>query len=154
MGSHMVSFKAASYQQKSLLDHCFNGNLDGKLSMSEPMFFDLTSCFLAQGTIAVYRLSVMYHTTTSWTSTGPGTLNSSGAKAAFYIFHVFPEWLASVVLFSTSVRKAFGTGLVGDYRFRDETPAERQTRLEKEAKKAEKKKEKFGTYEMTIERKV
>lgn len=106
------------------------------------------------GTIAVYRLSVMYHTTTSWTSTGPGTLNSSGAKAAFYIFHVLPEWLASVALFSTSVRKAFGTGLAGDWRFRDETPAERQTRLEKEAKKAEKKKETMGSYEMTIEPKV
>lgn len=107
------------------------------------------------GTIAIYRLSVMYHTTTSWTSTGPGTLNSSGAKAAFYIFHVLPEWLASVALFSTSIRKAFGTGLVGDYRFKDETPAERQTRLEKEAKKAEKKKEKSGFYEMpSIEPKV
>lgn len=92
----------------------------------------------------------MYHTTTSWTSTGPGTLNSSGAKAAFYVFHVLPEWLASVALFSTSVRKAFGTGLAGDWRFRDETPAEGQSRLEKEAKKAEKKNEKSGSYEVTI----
>jgi len=91
--------------------------------------------------ISIYRLSVMYNWTDSesFLSTGPNTLNSSGAKAAFYILHALPEWLATVLLFSTNVRMVFGTGLFGDWRRRDETAEERAKREEKERRKAEKK---------------
>ena len=83
----------------------------------------------------------MYHWTDleSFLSTGPNTLNGSGAKAAFYILHALPEWLATVVLFSTNVRMVFGTGVWGDWRRKDETAEQRAKREEKERKKAEKK---------------
>jgi len=68
---------------------------------------------------------------------GPNPLDSSTAKAMFYIFHMLPEWLAVLVLFSVNVRKTFGTALCGDIRWRDETPKEK--RLAGRAKKEEKK---------------
>jgi hypothetical protein len=70
---------------------------------------------------------------------GPDPLNSSSAKALFYIFHVLPEWLAICILFSENVRKTFGTGLFGDWRGKDETEAEKTKRLAKRAAKEEKK---------------
>jgi len=73
--------------------------------------------------------------------TDPSPLNTPRGKAAFYILHVLPEWLASVTLFSVNVRKYFGTGPFGDYRFRDETEKEKEKRLKREAKKAEKKRD-------------
>ena len=94
-----------------------------------------------QATISIYRLAVMYHWTTrdSIFATGPDTLNSPGAKAAFYILHAFPEWLASLVLFSTNVRMVFGTGMFGDWRRKDETAEQRAKREEKERQKSERK---------------
>ena len=71
---------------------------------------------------------------------GPNPLDTSSAKALFYIFHMLPEWLAILILFSVNVRKTFGTALVGDFRWRDETPAEKQKRLARRAKKEEQKK--------------
>jgi hypothetical protein len=65
----------------------------------------------------------------------PDALNTPRAKAAFYILHVLPEWLASVILFGYNIRKSFGTGLKGDWRSQDETEKQRVKRLEKEAKK-------------------
>jgi len=70
---------------------------------------------------------------------GPNPLDSSTAKAMFYIFHVLPEWLAALFLFSVNVRKTFGTALFGDWRWRDETPKEKEKRLARRAKKEEKK---------------
>ena len=83
----------------------------------------------------------MYHWTTrsSIFSTGPDTLNSPGAKAAFYILHSLPEWLASLVIFSTNVRMVSGTGLFGDWRLMDETAEKRAKREEKERIKIERK---------------
>lgn len=78
----------------------------------------------------------MKHRVTSLAS--PDPLNSSGNKAAFYILHALPEWLITVVLVGYNLRKTFGTGPWGDYRWRDETEKEKQQRLEKEAKKREK----------------
>ena len=69
--------------------------------------------------------------TTSLAIVGP--LDTISAKAAFYIFHVLPEWLATLVLFGDNTRKTFGTGLFGDYRIRDETEGQRQKREMKEA---------------------
>jgi len=83
--------------------------------------------------IGIYRLSVMGNRTTSLSA--PDALNTPRAKAAFYILHVLPEWLASVILFGNNIRKSFGTGLTGDWRYQDETEKQRVKRLEKEAKK-------------------
>ena len=84
----------------------------------------------------------MRHRTTSLTA--PSVLNSPGNKAAFYILHVLPEWLTTVVLFAYNVRKTFGTGPWGDWRWKDETEKEKQKRLKKEAKKREKAAKKGG----------
>jgi len=69
---------------------------------------------------------------------GPNPLDSSSAKATFYIFHMFPEWLVILFLYSVNVRKTFGTGLWGD-RLRDETDKQKKKRLAKRAAKEEKK---------------
>lgn len=98
----------------------------------------LSVCTLVTIT-AIYRLSVMYNMTDSPLSVGPHSLNSPGAKACFYVFHILPEWLASLILFSTNLRQLFGTGPFGDLRKVDETEERRKKRLEKEKKKAEKK---------------
>ena len=90
--------------------------------------------------IGTYRLSVMWLKTTSLTA--PSPLNSSSSKALFYIFHVLPEWLASLILFGENIRKTFGTGLVGDWRLWDETEKERVRRLARVAKREAKRKEK------------
>ncbi|KAF9476866.1 hypothetical protein BDN70DRAFT_881858 [Pholiota conissans] len=84
--------------------------------------------------IAIYRLTVMGQRTTSLEMVGP--LDTTGAKAAFYIFHVLPEWLAALVLFGGNTRQTFGAGMFGDYRLRDETEAQKQKRETKEAEKA------------------
>ena len=65
----------------------------------------------------------------------PSPLNTPRSKAAFYIFHVFPEWLASLIIFGNNIRKTFGTGFWGDKRLWDETEREREERLKREAKR-------------------
>jgi len=72
--------------------------------------------------------------------TGPNPLNSSSAKTLFYTFHVLPEWLAVCILFSENVRKTFGTGMLGDWRIKDETEKQKTKRLAKEAAEEAKKK--------------
>ena len=62
-------------------------------------------------------------------------LDTTSAKAAFYVFHVLPEWLASLILFANNMRKTFGSGPFGDWRVRDETEKQRKKREAKEAKK-------------------
>jgi hypothetical protein len=74
----------------------------------------------------------MGNTTDSLQSTAPGSLNSHGDKAGFYIFHVLLEWLSIVLLFAFNSRQEFNTGLIGDWRYRDETPKELKKRLEQE----------------------
>ena len=64
-------------------------------------------------------------------------MNTPGGKAAFYVCHVLPEWLASLTLFADNIRKTFGTGLVGDYRLRDETENEKKSRLARVARRRE-----------------
>lgn len=79
----------------------------------------------------------MFNTSNSLLSMAPGTLNSPGAKACFYIFHVLPEWMSILILMSVNVRKTLGTGMSGDWRSRDETEKEKIEREAKEAKKIE-----------------
>jgi len=101
--------------------------------------------------ISCYRLVVMPMKVTSLSE--PGGLNSPGGKAAFYVCHVLPEWLASLTLFADNIRKTFGTGLVGDYRFRDETEKEKKSRLAKIARRKERKANKTNTAIELVEKK-
>jgi len=82
--------------------------------------------------------------------TDPSSLNTSAGKAAFYILHVLPEWLASVTLFAENIRKTFGTGLGGDYRARDETPSEKEKRHAAYENRRNKKAAKEAAYEMDV----
>jgi len=76
----------------------------------------------------------MHYRIDSWR--GPSPLDSSSAKAIFYLFHVLPEWLAILVLLSVNVRKTFGTGSFGDIPWDDTTmPFEKEKRLAKQAAK-------------------
>ncbi|KAF8812920.1 hypothetical protein BYT27DRAFT_7182151 [Phlegmacium glaucopus] len=88
-------------------------------------------------TVGIYRLSVMQIKTTSLSA--PSVLNTPRAKAAFYIFHVLPEWLASSILFGVNIRKTLGTGMWGDWRSKDETEKQRAKREKREAKRKNKK---------------
>jgi len=90
-------------------------------------------------TVGIYRLSVMRFNTTSLSA--PSPLNTPRSKAAFYIFHVLPEWLASLIIFGNNIRKTFGTGFLGDKRLWDETETERVERLKQEAKREAKRQE-------------
>jgi hypothetical protein len=72
---------------------------------------------------------------TKVTSLTESKLNRPGEKAAFYIFHILPEWLATVVLLVDNIRKTFGTGLAGDWRFKDETGREKKKRIASEEKR-------------------
>jgi hypothetical protein len=83
--------------------------------------------------MAIYRLAIMWRRTVSLAAFS--SLDTSSAKAAFYIFHVLPEWLVTLILFGDNARKTFGTGLFGDWRIRDESDKERQKREMKEAEK-------------------
>jgi len=73
----------------------------------------------------IYRLGILWTETTSLISTAPGSQNTPGEKAAFYILHIVPEWISVLVLLSCNVRDVFGTGMFGDTRFRDETEREK-----------------------------
>jgi hypothetical protein len=85
----------------------------------------------------IYRLSVMHNTTTSLTSTSSGSQNTPAEKAAFYIFHIIPEWMSVLILLSCNVRDIFGTGMFGDNRARDESQREKEAREAKELYKTE-----------------
>ena len=73
----------------------------------------------------------------------PSPLNTPRSKAAFYTFHVLPEWVASLIIFGINTRKTFGTGFVGDKRLWDETEKERVKRLKQEAKREAKRQAKL-----------
>lgn len=96
----------------------------------------ITTTNILQCVIAIYRMSVMPRKVTSLAAT---RMNTPGEKAAFYIFHILPEWLASVVLFVDNIRKTFGTGIAGDLRFKDETDKEKKKRIASEEKRKAKK---------------
>ncbi|OBZ66682.1 hypothetical protein A0H81_13116 [Grifola frondosa] len=60
--------------------------------------------------VIVYRLVVMRCETTALLSTAPGSLNGASSKATFYVFHMAPEWVCSVLLLSVNMRARFGPG--------------------------------------------
>ena len=69
--------------------------------------------------MGIYRLIVISHSTTSLLLTGPGTHNTPSDKAAFYVLHVSPEFVATAILVSLNAHRVFGTGPWGDLRVRD-----------------------------------
>ena len=75
--------------------------------------------FFPQSIVGIYRITVISHSTTSLFSTAPGAQNSSGEKAAFYVLHVAPEFVATAILVSLNAHRVFGTGPWGDLRVRD-----------------------------------
>ncbi|KAM5543024.1 hypothetical protein V8D89_003408 [Ganoderma adspersum] len=80
----------------------------------------LVACLLS--VVGIYRITVISHSTTSLFSTAPGSPNSPGEKAAFYVLHVAPEFVATAILVSLNARRVFGTGPWGDLRVRDPKP--------------------------------
>lgn len=102
---------------------------------------------------AIYRLIVMWNTTSTLDTVPPGSLvssspwntstataersslNSASTKATFYIFHLLPEWCIAAILASFDFREMFQTGQLADSRWRDETMEEREKRERKEREK-------------------
>jgi hypothetical protein len=76
----------------------------------------------------------MNNTTTSLASTAPGSLNTPGAKAAFYIFHIAPEWISVLLLLLFNLRDIFGIGVFGS-RARDQRKSEKEAKGAKETHK-------------------
>ncbi|KAG9019006.1 hypothetical protein FRB90_007386 [Tulasnella sp. 427] len=53
--------------------------------------------------------------------TNPSSLSSPISKACFYVFHIAPEFLVVVTLSVLDIRKAFNTGIHGDWRWSDKS---------------------------------
>lgn len=52
--------------------------------------------------------------TTSLLSTEPGSQNTPGEKAAFYVLQSTPEFVAAALLTCINIKEMFGTGVWGD----------------------------------------
>ncbi|KAH6902478.1 hypothetical protein BKA70DRAFT_1229115 [Coprinopsis sp. MPI-PUGE-AT-0042] len=102
--------------------------------------------------VASYRLSATKNKTAALGSMEPGSLNTVSSKILFYIFHAAPEWLVSAIVLSINVRKTFGTGPFGDWRGVDESPAQKERRLQHEAKRAAKREAKTGTEPIELQK--
>ena len=85
----------------------------------------------------MYRITVLTHSTTSLLATGPGTQNTPGAKAAFYVFHVAPEFLSAAVLMALNARRVFGTGPWGARLAEDPKPKTAEELEKERVKKAQ-----------------
>lgn len=83
------------------------------------LIFVISAC---NASSAVFRLAFMYHRTTSLTSTAPGSGNTLSEKTAFYVFHMFSDWLACFMLLVPNIRAIFDTGMWGDWRSKDPPP--------------------------------
>ncbi len=62
-----------------------------------------------QTVVGVYRLIVMGSETENLLAS-TGGLNSNQSKAAFYVFHIAPEWLAIAIVLGVNVREHFVLG--------------------------------------------
>lgn len=56
----------------------------------------------------------MHHWTNSLVATVPGSQNTNGDKAAFYIFQAAPEVFTSGALLAINIKDMFNTGFWGD----------------------------------------
>ena len=63
-----------------------------------------------QAIVSVYRLVVMGDTIPDFLYTGPGSQESTTAKALFYVFHCLPEWMGAALLVVPNTRKCFNSG--------------------------------------------
>jgi hypothetical protein len=77
----------------------------------------------------------MAQRTTAYYSYENSAQNGVRDKALFHIIDVLPEWLAVFMCLCIDVRKVFQTGVDGDTRWWDETPAEKEKRLLREKEK-------------------
>lgn len=66
-----------------------------------------------QNIVTIYRFAVLPATTASLTSTSTDSLNTTGDKAAFYVFHAAPELISAGTLMFIDVKKMFGLSLWG-----------------------------------------
>ena len=85
----------------------------------------------------IYRLVVMRDTIPELLYTGPGSQQSTAARACFYIFHALPEWLGSALLVVPNTRQKFQTGVWGDWRAYDGQKGCTAARKEANEKKQE-----------------
>ncbi|KAJ6626898.1 hypothetical protein B0H10DRAFT_1997091 [Mycena sp. CBHHK59/15] len=103
----------------------------------------------------IYRLVVMHSTTADLTALDHQALNTRADKAAFYVFHILPEWTVVAMMCIFNVKDTLQTGMMGDARWRDETPKERAKRerkaIEKERMRAKKVNNKADSFEMSKE---
>jgi len=67
-----------------------------------------------QDILFIYRIITLQHTETSLTATGPGTLTSKGAKAAFYLLQSTIELCVEAFLLVSPMRQLYGVGRWGD----------------------------------------
>jgi hypothetical protein len=89
----------------------------------------------------IYRLIVMHSTTSNINSPDHQSLNTLSDKAAFYVVHLLPEYLVTLMMCAFNVKEICQTGFKGDDRWRDETPKQREKREKKERERAMKKAE-------------
>lgn len=71
--------------------------------------------------IPIYQLVIRRDQTTSLTSTAPGSQNTPGEKALFYVLQIAPEYVCLASLLSVNMKSMFGTGMWGD-RLKDPKP--------------------------------
>ncbi|KAK7064619.1 hypothetical protein R3P38DRAFT_2825564 [Favolaschia claudopus] len=95
----------------------------------------------------IYRLVVMHHTTPDIHAPGHQALNTTGDKAAFYVVHLLPELIVVALLCVVNVKDVCQTDFMGDVRYWDETPEEKEKRERKERDKALKAAKKKGLEE-------
>ena len=71
--------------------------------------------------IPIYQLVIMRDVTTSVSSTAPGSQNTPGEKALFYVLQVVPEFACVGALLCVNMKRMYGTGTWGD-RLKDPKP--------------------------------
>ena len=76
--------------------------------------FSTTRTSHLQEIIFIYRIIILQYTETSLTATGPGTLTSKGAKAAFYLLQSVVELCFVAFLLVSPMRQLYGVGQWGD----------------------------------------
>lgn len=84
---------------------------DRRVSRGRALYICALTCLLS--VVGVYRLVVMRCTTDALESAAPCSLNSTAAKAAFYVFHMAPEYLTAVAIWGVNIRATFQTGTWG-----------------------------------------
>ena len=82
-----------------------------------------------QGIIPLYQLAILHNTTTDLVSTAPGSQNTGGEKAAFYILQALPELVINAALVAINVRVMYNTGPWGD-KNKDEPSTDEETTIQ------------------------